>query len=123
MGTNEIDDRPTAVTQASVGAAAWRQVVHAQLVARPAHADWYAITGEVMDTLRAMASLAGVLVGQIGNYGEGRVLRDDAGADPVERLAYACSWAARLQHELDRAEQAADYLLSEVGHIAVEVDR
>ncbi|MDN5851363.1 MAG: hypothetical protein L0K86_00705 [Actinomycetia bacterium] len=117
------DGRPPAVLNAEAGADAWRCVVHDQGAATADHGDWYAITGETVDTLRCLISLAGVLARQVAGYGTGRVLRDDAGADPAERLAIASSVAAQLRADLDRAERAANRLWSQIGHIAVEVDR
>ena len=43
----------------------------------PITSDFYALTGEVVETLRSLSGLAGLLVGQIAAYGRGRVLRDD----------------------------------------------
>ena len=52
--THEHDERPPAVQQAARGAQAWRAVVHAQQAAEPGHADFYALAGELVDTLRRL---------------------------------------------------------------------
>lgn len=112
----------TAVQRAATGGRAWRSVVHAQRAAEPDHIDFYALACEAVDTLRSLASLAALLTYQIATYDRGRTLRDDeAGHDPIERLAIASSWAAQLRRDLDAAERSANQLWSEVGHIAVEV--
>ncbi|OLT01439.1 hypothetical protein BJF90_32010 [Pseudonocardia sp. CNS-004] len=121
---NDSSGRPVAVVHAEIGGDSWRSVVHAQGAAAPDHSDWYAITGEVVDTLRCLSTLAGIFNRQVAAYGRDRVVRDDEpGHDPAERLAIASSWAAQLSHELDRTERTANMFWSEVGHIAVEVDR
>ena len=121
MNTPIDDDRAPAVEHAQAGARAWRSAVHAQLAATPDHVDFYAVTGEVVETLRSLSGLAGLLVGQVATYGRGRVLRDDVpGHDPAERLAIASSWAAQLQHDLDHAERTANQFWNEISHIAVE---
>ena len=115
------DGRAPAVEHAASGAHAWRSAVHAQLAATRDHVDFYALTGDVVETLRSLSGLAGLLVGQVATYGRGRGLRDDVpGHDPAERLAIASSWAAQLQHDLDRAERTANQLWNEISHIAVE---
>lgn len=116
---NDSSGRPVAVVHAEIGGDAWRSVVHAQQSATPDHADWYAITGEVVDTLRGLASLTSVLAHQVANYGAGRALRDDAGMRPSDRLSAAVSHAAQLRAELDRAERTANLFWSEIGHIAL----
>jgi hypothetical protein len=46
---DEYDDEwPEAVQQASVGAQAWRAVVHAQQSATPDHVDFYAPAGHLV---------------------------------------------------------------------------
>jgi hypothetical protein len=121
---NDSSGRRVAVVHAEIGGDSWRSVVHAQGVATPDHGDWYAITGELIDTLRCLSTLASIFSRQVAAYGRGRVVRDDeAGHDPAERLAIASSWAAQLSYELDRTERTANRFWTEVGHIAVEVDR
>lgn len=117
---NADEDRwPEAVRWAEVGAQAWRSVVHAQRSAAPDHGDFYALAAELVDTLRSLESLAGELGRQVAGYGQGRVLRDDAGEQPAARLAEAVGNLARVRHLLAGAERAANAYWSAVGHIAV----
>jgi hypothetical protein len=116
------DDRPDAVRAAEAGTEQWRAAVLAQRTARPEHADFHALAGELVVTLRALSSLAGVLGVQVADYGEGRVLRDDASADPAARLAEAVQLLAAVRRDLDRAERAANNLWSAVSHIATGDD-
>lgn len=118
---DDSSGRSAAVVHAEIGGDSWRSVAHAQRSATPDHSDWYAITGELVDTLRCLAAVATVLVEQVDGYGRGRVLRDDASIDPAERLAQAWPLGAQLRFEIDRAERTANRFWSEIGHIAVEV--
>ncbi|MDN5859117.1 MAG: hypothetical protein L0H84_10880 [Pseudonocardia sp.] len=120
---NDSSGRPVAVVHAEIGGDSWRSVVHAQQSATPDHGDWYAITGEAVDTLRCLAAVVSVLAQQVRGYGHGRVLRDDTGLDPTVRLAQASSLAAQLRVEIDHAEATANRFWSQIGHIAVEVNR
>ncbi|MDN5861564.1 MAG: hypothetical protein L0H84_23425, partial [Pseudonocardia sp.] len=72
-------------------------------------------------TLRCLSSMTGVLSQQIAGYGRGRVLRDDAGRDPAERLSECVRRAEQLRSHVDTAERAANDLWSQIGHIAVEI--
>jgi len=123
MSTHEFDGPAAAVQHATNGAGSWRSAAHAQQSATPDHSDWYAITGEITDTLRCLATLASVFAQQINAYGDGRVLRDDAGADPAVRLVDARAFAYELRAHLDAADYVANRFWSEISHIAVEVSR
>ena len=124
MSTHDNDGHTAAVQHATAGAESWRSAVDNQQAAAADHSDWYAITGEVVDTLRSMAVLAATFASQVATYGRGRVMRDDEpGHDPAERLAIASSWAAQVQHDIDHAERTANRFWNEISHIAVEVDR
>ena len=120
MNTHANDGSAAAVQHATNGANSWSSAVHAQQSATPEHSDWYAITGEITDTLRCLAALAAVLARQINTYGAGRVLRDDAGAHPDERLAAARTSAYELRAHLDAADHVANRFWNEISHIAVE---
>jgi hypothetical protein len=108
------------VVAAEAGADHWRAAVHAQRPARPAHSDFYAIAAELVATLRALSSLTGVLADQVAGYGAGRVLRDDAGANPTARLAAAAALLGLARRDLDRAERASNEFWSQISHIATE---
>lgn len=114
------DDRPVAVQRAERGADAWRDVVNAQLGARPAHADWYALAGEMVETLRVLDSLSGMLARQVLDYGTGRAFYDDEGADPAHRLRCAVLALAETRQGLAEAERAANRFWSAIGHVGVE---
>jgi hypothetical protein len=111
----------TAVESAQAGARAWRQVVHTQQSAVPDHGDFYGLAGEMVDTLRALESLADLLDRQVAGYGQNRLLRDDEGLDPALRITQASDLACRVRELLGGAERAANQFWSAVGHIAVEV--
>jgi hypothetical protein len=111
------DERSEAVQGAEAGAQAWRAVVHAQQSAAPDHADFYALAGHVVETLRALDGLAGVLVRQTAGYGAGREVYDDEGANPAHRLRSAVLALAEARQELATADRAANRFWSAVGHI------
>lgn len=104
---------------AEAGTRAWKYVVTAQRVATPDHGDFYALAGEVVGTLFALGQLARVLAGQVGAYGEGRELRDDAGGDPARRVAMATARLEELARLLGHADWVAGDVWSEVGHIGL----
>lgn len=88
----------------------------------PAHEDFYtwgaAIT-EITDTLDRVCRALGE---QGGHEGDTRVLRDDAGMDPYERLADTRYHLAALYPALEHANAAARGLPLLHRHIAMEVD-
>jgi hypothetical protein len=121
-GQRAEDGRSHAVLRAESGADAWREVVHAQRVATPDHADFYALAGEMVETLRVLDSLVGVLAGQVAGYGGGRAVYDDESADPAYRLRSAVLALVVTRDELAQAERAANEFWSAIGHIGVEAD-
>jgi hypothetical protein len=129
MNTNENprqdgDERSAAVANAEAGAQAWRTAVHAQQTATGDHADFYALAGEIVDTLRAMETLTAVVLrSQVAAYGQGRALYDDEGADPAVRLAKAAAQVAATGQHLTDAQRSANRFWSAIGHIGVEVTR
>lgn len=112
-----------AVRAAEAGSGEWRSAVVAQRSATPDHGDFYGLAAELVDTLRALESLTGVLARQVAGYGPGRVLRDDAGEQPAARLADAVAHLTRTGQLLARAERAANAYWSAIGHVAVEQDQ
>jgi hypothetical protein len=95
--------------------------VVAQHTARPDHADFYSVGGELVQTLRALEALARLLAGQVADYGIGRRLYDDTGRiDPGERLAVASASLDGLASLLTGAERQANTFWSHIGHIGVE---
>lgn len=98
----------------------WRRAVLGQQEAVPDHAEFYALAGELVTTLRALEALTGVLARQVAGYGRGRMLRDDEGLAPGARLVDAVvllGWAGK---SLGQAEDATNKFWSAIGHIAVE---
>lgn len=114
-------DERAAVVLAEAAAQGWRAVVHAQQAAVPDHGDFYELAGHVVTTLRALEALSRALAGQVTGYGQGRVLRDDQGWDPVLRLAEAADHLGATREFLAAAERAANQFWSSVSHVAVEV--
>lgn len=119
------DERSPATQCARAGSDTWRQVVHAQRGATPDHGDFYALAGEMVDTLRCLDSLAGLLVGQVAGYraaprgGVGREVYDDEGGNPAHRLRAAVLALIETRDELSQAELAANRFFSAIGHIGV----
>jgi hypothetical protein len=109
-----------AVELAERGAQAWRAVVHEQGSSTPDHGAFYALAGELVDTLRAVESLVGLLTRQVATYGEGRVLRDDTGGDPAVRLLASAGDLDSIRVLVAGAERSANRFWSQIGHIAVE---
>ncbi len=89
----------------------------------PSHEDFYAWGWALTEVTAGLEHLCRVLAGQVGRYGDARVLRDDEGAEPVVRLAEARGHLAALESALRAANGAARAYHSAAGHIAVEVDR
>jgi hypothetical protein len=110
----------SAAELAEAGTHAWREAAGAQRSAVADHGEFYALAAELVATLRALESLADVLAGQVARYGQGRVLRDDEGAQPAARLASAVADLARVRELLAGAERAANRFWSGIGHVAVE---
>ena len=116
-GQRADDARPPAVCHAEMGAAAWRAAVDYQLAATPDHADFYALAGDLVETLRALDTVAGVLASQATSYGASRQVYDDEDANPAHRLRAAVLALAETRHGLARAERAANQFWSAIGHI------
>ncbi|MHA6795925.1 hypothetical protein ACVGVM_20765 [Pseudonocardia bannensis] len=118
---DDTDDRPTAVRQAAAGAAAWRAVAHAQGTADADHSDFYAIAGELVDTLAAVAGLAEVLAWQVAGYADGRPVYDDSRAiDPRERLDAAAADLHELAARVREADRIVNTFWSRISHIGVQ---
>lgn len=112
----------TAVQHVESAAEACRSAFLTQRTASPDHADFYALAGAVVDVLRAVDALLGVLAQQVGRYGVGRRLYDDEGHDPAERLAGAVAHLGMARDALGTADAAFSAFWSSVGHIGMEVE-
>jgi len=114
--------RPAPVVHAETGADEWRSALLAQRTATLDHRDFYALAGELVETLRVFDGLAGVLAGQVAAYGGGRAVYDDEGANPTHRLRSAVLALAEARHHLAAAERAVNRFWSQIGHIGVHVE-
>ena len=114
-----------AVTAAATAAHWWHAATSAQRAVRREaleHADFYDLAAEMVTTLRSLEGLAEVLAGQVGSYGNGRVLRDDSGADPRARLVRAVGEVTALRVSLCGAVADGERFWSVVGHIGLDLD-
>jgi hypothetical protein len=119
--TSNDPDTPEAVREAAQGSKAWRAAVRAQRTAEPDHADFYAMTADVVDTLAAVAGLAEVLAWQVAHYGDTRPVYDDTGVvDARERLDAAAMDLHELAASLRNADRIANTFWSRIGHIGVD---
>jgi hypothetical protein len=124
-GQRADNDRSHAIQRAESGADAWREALNAHRAANPDHSDFYALAGEMVETLRMLDAVAGVLARHVGGYhaghgdGAGREVYDDEGANPAHRLRAAVLALAETRHGLAGAERAANRFWSAIGHIGV----
>lgn len=126
---NTTDDNTsgdTAASRAEAGSTSWEDAVRLQRWATPAHADFYALAGEVVTTLHALDDLTVVLGRQVAGYAaandeRGQVVYDDTREiDPVERLGVAGVALEELRSMVVSAEAWANQFWSAIGHIGVE---
>lgn len=112
-------DRAQALLHAESGATRWREAVHAQRSARPDHGEFYELAAHLVDTLRVLDALCGVLGPQVAGYADGRPVYDDEGGDPQARLRSAVLHLAVVRQCVSDAEQAAADFWSAISHIGV----
>ena len=123
---NQMEDgRPEAVRRADAGVAAWRGVVHAQQGAPPDPGEFYELAGFMVETLRVLEALVGVLARQVAGYADslpgGRVVYDDSRrVSPRTRLEMAVSDLQFLSRSTSLAGADATVFWSSIGHIGVE---
>jgi hypothetical protein len=116
------EDISLAVPRATEGADAWSDVARYQRGADPDHSDFYAIAGEMVQTLVALQGTADVLRRQVESYAEGRAVYDDSGqVKPRLRLAEAAGCLLLTRDALGAAAKRANAFWSAIGHIGVEV--
>lgn len=108
------------VASAERGTCLWRRATLGQQESIPDHAEFYALAGELVSTLRALEAMTAVLARQVAGYGRGRLLRDDEGLTPGARLADAVVLLGCARKALGEAEAAANKFWSVIGHVAVE---
>lgn len=120
-----------AVVAAQAGSQWWDLATRTQRARRPGvldHGEFYELAAELVATLRAVQDMAGALARQSAGYGEHRALRDDEGADPIQRLADATGHADDLHAALAAALRPAHAYWSEISHVGLayppdELDR
>lgn len=99
------------------------EIVEAQRCeADPAHEDFYAWGGALDEMTRRLAHACRVLDGQIREYGDTRILRDDDGMDPSERVHRMRVVVRNLGVLLEQANVVARSYHQEASHLAVEAD-
>lgn len=113
-----------AVRFADAGSLAWQRVVHTQRLSHPDHADFYALAGELVDTLRALDALAGLLAGQTADYpgtvtAAGGHVDDDEWAPAGHRIRSAVLALAETRQALSAAERAAGTYWSAISHVRI----
>jgi hypothetical protein len=119
--TEQASDRP-AVDAAQRASEAWGEAVRLQRWAdHPRHAEFYALAGEMVDTMRELSDLVSILRAQVREYGTTEGIYDDTRTvEPSTRLAYADDALDTLGHALTMADRAGNEFWSAIGHIGVE---
>ena len=116
-----------AVRRAEAGTGGWEDAVRLQRWATPDHADFYALAGEMVATLRALDDLARLLRTQVAGYARtqqdrGQVVYDDTRqVDPAERLQTAVIALGELRSGAGTAADWANTFWSVIGHIGTEM--
>ena len=116
--------RPS-VAAAETGAQWWNAAVATQYEVRADsldHADFYDLAAEAVTTLRSLEQLAELFARQVGGYGAGRRLRDDAGCNPAARLTRAVADVLALRIALASAVGEGERFWSAIGHIGLNFD-
>lgn len=116
-----MTDSRTASEQAERARDLWEEAVRIERTADPDHGEWYAIARDMVGTLWALQSMAGLLKGRVAKYDHDRIVRDDAGVDPAARLAECRALLVELEATLTSAEASANGFWSAIGHVGVEV--
>ncbi len=119
-----------AVSRAGSGTAGWKAAAAAQLGARPAHEDFYALCADMVATLFALDDLARVVTDQVAGYGRGRAVYDDSrdlhggsgAVDPRVRLREAARALRGARRSLVAAAGSVNAAWSAIGHIGVDPD-
>ena len=128
-GTDDTGQDAEAVQRADAGTGGWEDAVRLQRWATPDHADFYALAGEMVATLRAVDDLARLLHRQVAGYARtqqdrGQVVYDDTRqVDPAERLQTAVIALGELRSGAGTAADWANTFWSAIGHIGTEEAR
>lgn len=125
--TDENEHHDTAVQRAAAATASWKDAARLQRRATPDHAEFYALAGEIVETLYSLDDLVRVLARQVDRYERtqrerGQQVYDDSrgGVDPTVRLSGACDDLQMLVDGLSVAVRPANAFWSAIGHIGVE---
>jgi hypothetical protein len=88
----------------------------------PAHEDFHAWGYALSELTYRLAGVCRTLEQQVASYGHRRLLADDDGGDPYQRLADMRRLLADLSTRFDAAGVIAHQYHAEAGHLGVEVD-
>lgn len=88
----------------------------------PAHEDFYTWGWALTELLDRVDQVASVLEQQIPHYDDRRILRDDEGADPHQRLVEMASHLSEVRGPLSLARERIRVYHSAASHIGVAVD-
>lgn len=124
-----IPVHPVAAMRLACDAAEYATAAQSQQP-EPDHDDFYAHGIALDGLLRELDGLAITLSDQVLSYGgrrilryrDRRVLRDDAGVDPADRLELAATHLVELHQALATAAYHATRYCSEIGHVDLAVD-
>lgn len=123
VGPGWHGERVTRSEQLDQAGEALKAVVAAQVQdADPAHEDFYAWGWALSGAMNQLSHACRTLQRQVTHYGDSRILRDDAGLDPAERLTRMGAELDTLTGLLDQAYAVADRYHQEASHLAVAVD-
>ena len=89
---------------------------------RPAHEDFYAWGYALGELTYRLAGACRTLEQQQAVYGVRRILSDDEGGDPYQRLARMRRLLRELSDQLDSTSAIAQRYHAEAAHLGVEVD-
>lgn len=88
----------------------------------PSHEDFYDWGWALTELLDRVDAVAEVLERQIPRYDDRRILRDDEGADPHQRLVEMASHLSEVRGPLSLARERIRVYHSAASHIGVAVD-
>jgi hypothetical protein len=88
----------------------------------PAHEDFYAWGWAISGAMNQLSHVCRTLQRQVAHYSDSRILLDDEGLNPAERLTQMRTELDTLARLLDQAYAVADRYHQQASHIGVEVD-
>jgi hypothetical protein len=116
--------RPDPSLDATLGAAlvAIQDAAASQGRAAGHHEDFARWGSALTELTGTLALVCRILDGQITHYGDERVLSDDAGGDPYERVGEMRRHLSALDMALTEASVQSQAYRDASGHLGVEVD-